>query len=211
VQGPPGGDPSIFSASSASSVSSIFSPHLWKACGYVPKKFNFQYKEFSFWSDNDDDKGNSVKESLQEQTQAQPQVQDNNKNGAGALVSLSKDADNNGAALVLDPSSADARSGHAKENETGKFGSEDVPPRVLGEVKKERTLLRPPVVHNSKRSKGDFGSSNSKDRSGKKRVRSTCDREGDPRRRTLHSSKSGYFVFPFLETFLLFAIVVLGN
>ncbi|XP_022640984.1 uncharacterized protein LOC106771920 isoform X3 [Vigna radiata var. radiata] len=186
VQGPPGGDPSIFSATS---VSSIFSPHLWKACGYVPKKFNFQYKEFPFWSDNDDDMDN-VNESLQAQTEAQPQAQDNNKNGAGALVYLSKDGDNNGAALVLDPSSVDARSGHAKETETGKFGSEDVPPRVRSEVKKERTLLRPPVVHNSKRSKGDFRSSNSKDRSGKKRVRTTSDREVDPMRRTLHSSKS---------------------
>ncbi|KAK6646163.1 hypothetical protein PHAVU_L004801 [Phaseolus vulgaris] len=187
VQGALGGDPSIFSSPS---VSSIFSPHLWKACGYVPKKFNFQYKEFPFWSENDDDGKDNVNESLHEQTQAQPQALDNNKNGAGTLVYLSKDGDNNGSALLLDPSSADARSGHAKETETGKFGSEDVPPRFHSEVKKERTLLRPPVVHHSKRSKGDFGSSNSKDRSGKKRVRTTSDREVDPRRRTLHSSKS---------------------
>ncbi|CAJ1976342.1 unnamed protein product [Sphenostylis stenocarpa] len=189
IQGPPGGDPSIFSGTSASS---IFTPHLWKACGYVPKKFNFQYKEFPFWNDDDDDKDN-VNEGLQAQTPAQPQAQDNDENGAGSgpLISLSKDGDN-GAAPVFDYSSVnvDARSGNAKEKETGKIGSEDVPPRVHSEVKKERTLLRPPVVHNSKRNKGDFGSSNSKDRSGKKRVRTSSDREVDPRRRTLHSSKS---------------------
>ncbi|RDY07462.1 hypothetical protein CR513_08422, partial [Mucuna pruriens] len=185
VQGPPGGDPSIFAGRSASS---IFTPQLWKACGYVPKKFNFQYKEFPFWGDNDNDNG---KDKGKDNEGAQ--AQDNNDNGAGAPVSLSKDADT--AAPVLDsPVEAlvDTRSSHAKDTDAGKFGSEDVPPRVHTAMKKERTLLRPPVVHNSKRRKEDFGTSNSKDRSGKKRVRSS-DREGDPKRRTLHSSKT---VFP---------------
>ena len=55
-----------------------------------------------------------------------------------------------------------------------------MPPRVPSDVKKERTPLRPPVVHNSKRSKGDFiGNSSSKERSGKKRLR-TSKREVDP-------------------------------
>lgn len=42
VQGVPGGDPSLFQGIS----SSIFSPELWRCTGYVPKKFNFQYREF---------------------------------------------------------------------------------------------------------------------------------------------------------------------
>ena len=70
-----------------------------------------------------------------------------------------------------------------------------MPPCVPSDIKKERTLLRSLVVHNNKRSEGDFvGNSSSKERSGKKRLR-TSDREVDPRKKTLHSSKTGYFVF----------------
>ncbi|KHN04993.1 PHD finger protein [Glycine soja] len=110
----------------------------------------------------------------------------NNDNGVG----VSKEANNTAAAPPVAPS-VETRSGHAKDADTGKFGSQDVPPRVHGDVKKERTLLRPPVVHNSKRSKGDLGNSSSKERIGKKRLR-TSDREVDSRKRTLHSSKSAF-------------------
>ncbi|KAL2600931.1 hypothetical protein AAZV13_10G139400 [Glycine max] len=182
VQGPPGGDPSIFAGQSASS---IFTPQLWKACGYVPKKFSFKYNEFPFLNNDNDNEGGPAKD-------------DSNDNGAGAgaLVSLSKEGNNiASAAPVLNTSSpvgasVETRSGQGKGADTGKFGSEDVPPRVPSDVKKERTLLRPPVVHNSQRSKGDFvGNSSSKERSGKKRLR-TSDREVDPRKKTLHSSKT---------------------
>ena len=76
-----------------------------------------------------------------------------NDNGASvrALVSLSKEGNNT---------------------------TSDAP--LLNDIKKERTLLRPPIVPNSKHSKGDFvENSSSKDRSGKKHLR-TSDKEVDP-------------------------------
>lgn len=174
VQGPPGGDPSIFAGISSSS---IFNANLWKACGYVPKKFNFQYKEFPCWGDNDNDDNSN--EGVAAQAQAQTQGNDNE---GGVSVSLSKETDT-GAAPV------DARSG--KDVDKGKIaGSEDAAPRGDGAAKKERALLRPPVDHSSRRRKEDSGGL--KDRSGKKRVRTSSDREVDPRRRTLHSSKTAF-------------------
>nr|KYP74570.1 PHD finger protein At1g33420 family [Cajanus cajan] len=185
VQGPPAGEPSLFANTS---TSSIFSPQLWKASGYVPKKFNFQYREFPFWGDSD----------------TQPQVQERDYNNdnvaeaeaeaeAGALVSLAKDTANTAPPVLDSPVEAlvDSRSGHGKDLDSGKFGSGDTLPRVHSSVKKERAMLRPPVVHNSKRRKEDSGASNSKDRSGKKRSRTSSDREADPKRRTQHSSKTG--------------------
>ncbi|KAJ8764854.1 hypothetical protein K2173_010319 [Erythroxylum novogranatense] len=47
VQGIPGGDSALFSG-----LSSVFSSELWKCTGYVPKKFNFQYREFPCWDEN---------------------------------------------------------------------------------------------------------------------------------------------------------------
>ncbi|KAK7391849.1 hypothetical protein VNO78_20272 [Psophocarpus tetragonolobus] len=195
VQGPPQGDPSIFSTSSASS---IFTPQLWKACRYVPKKFTFHYKEFPSWGDNDNDNDKDMDDHKDEalQAQAEAAAHDSNmdNNGAGALLSLAEEADNTATAAPVEPS-ADTRSGHPKDVDTGKSGSEDVPPRLHSDVKKERALLRPPSVHNSKRSKVDLGASNSKDRSGKKRVR-TSDRDVHPKRRTLHSSSKTEFMPP---------------
>ncbi|XP_020518200.1 uncharacterized protein LOC18426554 isoform X2 [Amborella trichopoda] len=46
VQGVPGGDPELLRG-----LSSVFTSELWKCTGYVPKKFNFQYKEFTCWED----------------------------------------------------------------------------------------------------------------------------------------------------------------
>ncbi|WOL16780.1 hypothetical protein Cni_G25568 [Canna indica] len=48
VQGVPGGDPSLFEG-----LSSVFTSQLWKCTGYVPKKFNFQYKELPCWEDEE--------------------------------------------------------------------------------------------------------------------------------------------------------------
>ncbi|XP_020247321.1 uncharacterized protein LOC109825041 isoform X2 [Asparagus officinalis] len=48
VQGVPGGDPSLFQGIS----SSVFSSELWRCTGYVPKKFNFQYREFPSWEED---------------------------------------------------------------------------------------------------------------------------------------------------------------
>ncbi|XP_047315718.1 uncharacterized protein LOC124919510 isoform X2 [Impatiens glandulifera] len=50
VQGIPGGEPGLFSG-----MSSIITPELWKCTGYVPKKFNFQYREFPCWGKKQED------------------------------------------------------------------------------------------------------------------------------------------------------------
>ncbi|PKI64378.1 hypothetical protein CRG98_015238 [Punica granatum] len=76
VQGIPGGDPGLFSG-----LSSVFSQQLWKCTGYVPKKFNFQYKEFPCWDSGKEDVAN---------------VEEDSENaadkGAGVLFSLSKES-----------------------------------------------------------------------------------------------------------------------
>ncbi|KAJ6832176.1 uncharacterized protein M6B38_344725 [Iris pallida] len=48
VQGLPGGDPALFRGIAPS----VFTTELWKRAGYVPKKFNFQYREFSCWDED---------------------------------------------------------------------------------------------------------------------------------------------------------------
>ncbi|KAL1191897.1 PHD finger protein [Cardamine amara subsp. amara] len=66
VNGVPGGDLGLFEC-----VSTVFSRQLWKCCGYVPKKFRFQYSEFPCCDEKenvghqegnnvDDDKGTNV-------------------------------------------------------------------------------------------------------------------------------------------------------
>lgn len=61
VQGVAGGDPALFQG-----LSSVLTSELWKCTGYVPKKFNFQYREFPCWeeSENPVDKGAGVLFSL---------------------------------------------------------------------------------------------------------------------------------------------------
>lgn len=66
VHGIPGGDPALFQE-----ISTVFTSSLWNCTGYVPKKFNFRYKEFPCW-DNDESE-NPV------------------NTGASLLFSLSKD------------------------------------------------------------------------------------------------------------------------
>lgn len=192
VQGIPGGDPSLFAGSN---VSSIFGPQLWKCTGYVPKKFNFQYREFPSWGENEDE--NEKKGAQDNQKNGNDNDNDvdndNGANGAGVLLSFSKET----STVMASPVSAlvDMKSGHAKtatkDKGTGNFAGNHVP-RFHNAAKKERTLLRPFVVHSSKRRKDDLGSSNSKDRSAKKQRVKTSDREVDLKRRAPHFSKSGY-------------------
>uniref|UniRef100_A0A7N0ZZE6 Zinc finger PHD-type domain-containing protein n=2 Tax=Kalanchoe fedtschenkoi TaxID=63787 RepID=A0A7N0ZZE6_KALFE len=75
VHGIPGGDPQLFSG-----LSGIFTPQLWKCTGHVPKKFNFQYKEFACW---DQDEERSSKDQHENQTPIDT--------GADALYSMSKE------------------------------------------------------------------------------------------------------------------------
>ncbi|KAL5068506.1 hypothetical protein RYX36_019393 [Vicia faba] len=179
VQGIPGGDPSLFAGKA---VSSIFGPQLWKCTGYVPKKFNFQYREFPSWYENDSDKGAQENDT---------EIKDKD-NGAGVLLSFSKETNNvlatSPVAALVDMKSSQGKKGF-KENGTGKVGKDHMPRAVHNADKKERTLLSPSVVHSSKRRKDEF----SKDRNGKKKRvktseredRRTSDREDvDPKRRT---------------------------
>ncbi|KAI5394816.1 uncharacterized protein LOC127098422 [Lathyrus oleraceus] len=180
VQGIPGGDPSLFAGKT---VSSIFGPQLWKCTGYVPKKFNFQYREFPSWYENENDSDKGAQEN-------DTDIKDKD-NGAGVLLSFSKETNNmlptSPVAALVDMKSSQGKKGF-KENGTGKVGKDHMP-RVHNAVKKERTSVSPFVVHSSKRRKDEF----SKDRIGKKKrvktsdkeERRTSDREDvDPRRKT---------------------------
>ncbi|XP_009778932.1 uncharacterized protein [Nicotiana sylvestris] len=138
MQGVPGGDPALFSG-----LSSVFGRELWKCGGYVPKKFNFQYREFPCWEnetrethDNTSDKGNEM----------------TTGNGAGALFSLSRE--NRLFSPVVNPVSE-----KPVIESNGAMDSDD--------VKKGTGLLGPSMIQGSKRKKKEFGMS--KDQSGKKK------------------------------------------
>lgn len=185
VQGIPGGDPGLFGG-----LSSVFTPELWKCTGYVPKKFNFQYREFPCWD---------------EKKEGDSRIEDENENpvdkGAGVLFSLSKERVFAApmAALVgmrarsEEEGGCDRKVAPLKEMKT--WESEELDARRVrnGGVKKERSFLRPVVVQSSKRKKEDWGTS--KDRSGKKKARA-AEKEADARKRGSHSSKTGDLVFP---------------
>ncbi|XP_031259072.1 uncharacterized protein LOC116117184 isoform X1 [Pistacia vera] len=176
VQGIPGGDPQLFHG-----LSSVFTPELWKCTGYVPKKFNFQYREFPCW---DEKEGVHLKE------------EDNdNENpvdkGAGVLFSLSKES-------ILETPMGVLAGMREREEEVGfdrkvcskemKWEGEGVDVRrSQNGMKKERSLLRTVVVHPGKRKKEDSGIS--KDRSGKKKARAV-EKEADERKKSLHASRT---------------------
>uniref|UniRef100_A0A5B6ZMZ7 Zinc finger PHD-type domain-containing protein n=1 Tax=Davidia involucrata TaxID=16924 RepID=A0A5B6ZMZ7_DAVIN len=161
VQGVPGGDPALFGG-----LSSVFTPELWKCTGFVPKKFNFQYREFPCWDEH-------VKQEFD------AKIEEENENpvdkGAGVLFSLSKE---------------NVLPGMKRQVEDMKKGEvEDLDVRrPRNGVKKERSLLRPFVIHSGKRKKEDLGGT-STDRSGKKKAR-VVDKEGDSRNRAPHASKT---------------------
>ena len=55
VQGVPGGEPGLVGG-----LSEVFTSVLWKCTGYVPKKFNFQYREFPCWNEKKNGKQNEI-------------------------------------------------------------------------------------------------------------------------------------------------------
>ncbi|CAN4077459.1 unnamed protein product [Withania somnifera] len=142
VQGVPGGDPALFSG-----LSSIFGPQLWKCSGYVPKKFNLQYKEFTCSDkethDNTTDKGNEV----------------TTGNRAGALFSLSKENFLLAPIVNSVPEKPVIESHNAMDS--------DATTRSTNDVKKGTSLLGPSMIQGNKRKKEEFGMS--KDQSGKKK------------------------------------------
>nr|XP_043630858.1 protein phosphatase 1 regulatory subunit 12A [Erigeron canadensis] len=144
VQGIPGGDPTLFSG-----VSSIFGPELWKCTGYVPKKFKYQYREFPCWEDrhddddDDDDGGKKIIEDIEKRT----------SNGADALFSLSKENGrlksevNGGGGLDMGPPTTDRKKQEVENHENR---------RQQSGLRKERSLLKPVVVHSGKQKKYDL-------------------------------------------------------
>ncbi|KAJ9148162.1 hypothetical protein P3X46_030244 [Hevea brasiliensis] len=175
VQGIPGGDPALFSG-----LSSVFMPELWKCTGYVPKKFSFQYREFPCWDVKEcGDSGNENESTIDK--------------GAGVLFSLAKES--------VFPTPATALVGMKGRGGDGSFDrkhysegrknlvDEDSEVRHLQVgVKKERSFLRPVVIHSSKRKKEDLGTS--KERSGKKKDRAAY-KEVDAKKRGSHVSRTG--------------------
>lgn len=179
IQGIPGGDPGLFGG-----LPSVFSPELWKCTGYVPKKFNFQYREFPCWDEESDARKDEENENP------------DNK-GAGVLFSLSKESvlATPVAALVSlrgrDDEGACDRKVSLKEVQ--KWDSKDIDVRCAqNSMKKDRSLLRPVVLHSSKQKKDDFGTS--KDRTGKKKTRA-AEKEADSKKRGAHSSRAGELTY----------------
>lgn len=151
VQGVPGGDRELFSG-----VSSIFSPELWKCKGYVPKKFNHQYREFPCWDENRDDDDDKDEKDIENHT----------SNGADALFSLSKENAgvpaqvNGGGLLGMGPPSIDTKTQELESYE----GRHNV-----SVVKKERSLMKPIVIYSGSRKKD--GSKGFRDPNRKKNVK----------------------------------------
>ncbi|XP_004309526.1 PREDICTED: uncharacterized protein LOC101300304 [Fragaria vesca subsp. vesca] len=174
VQGIPGGDPALFGG-----LSSVFTPELWKSTGYVPKKFNFQYREFPCWDKKEeaDDRFDEDSENAVDK-------------GAGVLFSLLNESvlANPVAALVGMRSREGGYDKRVSLKETKRWDKEVRDLRCAQSGgKKERSLLRPMVLHTGKRKKDDLGTS--KDRIAKKRARA-AEKEADARKRGAQSSKS---------------------
>lgn len=130
VQGIPGGDPAFFGG-----LSSVFSRELWKCTGYVPKKFNFKYREFPCWDEDE------VENGCQEE------------NGAGVLFSMSKES------LIAAPASALVAMRSVDDKGTTKDldSGEAEMKHSQSAVDKDKRLLRPLIT--SKRRKELFGAS----------------------------------------------------
>ncbi|KAI3822065.1 hypothetical protein L1987_09646 [Smallanthus sonchifolius] len=166
VQGIPGGDTTLFNG-----VSSVFSPQLWKCTGYVPKMFNYQYREFPCWDSRQNDVDNNKKE----------EMENHDCNGADALFSLSKEnggkkAQVNG--LVgwdMGPPSIDMKKQEVESNDGGR------PQR------KERSLLKPIVLHTGNQKRDD--SKMFKDQNRKKNLKS-MEKDEDFKKRSTHASDS---------------------
>ncbi|KAL1213001.1 PHD finger protein [Cardamine amara subsp. amara] len=151
VQGIPGGDPALFEG-----LSSVFSRELWKCTGYVPKKFNFKYREFPCW--DEEEKKDEIENGYQEE------------NGAGVLFSMSKEN------VIAAPASAlvamrsldvkgnsDLKLGCSKEANLWDSGGAEMK-HSQSALKKDKRLLRPLITN--KRRKELFGGS--KERTKKK-------------------------------------------
>ncbi|XP_026406151.1 uncharacterized protein LOC113301591 [Papaver somniferum] len=167
VQGVPGGDSSLFQE-----LSSVFNSELWKCSGYVPKKFNFQYREFPCWDDEKEE--GLIDARIEEETD---NIADR---GANVLCSLWKDKPTEMEASfggLVEEADCKEKIGqkekysenHVKIGQKEKFSE--------NHVKKDKTHLAH-AVHPSKQK--EFV--RSKERSGKKKARS-AEKEADRKKR----------------------------
>lgn len=179
VQGVPGGDPALFS-----DLSSVFGPQLWKSTGYVPKKFNFHYKEFPSW----DEEVELPKKELEKQNSRD--TCNTVDNGAGVLLSMSKDT------LLSDPvlDAAGVKS-HAEDTKVDRLNCAEPMINLDGEnlkVSRPQDVMKDQSFQSSatqcgKRKKED--PLMLKDKNWKKKARST-EKDGDFKKKPLHTPGS---------------------
>ncbi|XVF51188.1 hypothetical protein PTKIN_Ptkin04bG0164400 [Pterospermum kingtungense] len=166
VQGVPGGEPGLIGG-----LSGVFTPQLWKCTGYVPKKFNFQYREFPCWDEKkeDDNKNGRLNK-----------VENGNPvdNGAGVLFSLSKERV---FGAPMDPYKGALNGGKKPDGENldGKWQNG---------ARKDRGVLQPVVVLSSKQKKDELGVS--KDKSAKKKARSVAEKDSFKKKRDVQFHKT---------------------
>lgn len=188
VQGVPGGEPALFSGIG---MSSIFGPQLWNCSGYVPKKFNFRYTEFQC-------SGDGEVEEKEEGTMNKTIGEENSNradNDAGVLISLLKknvnpEVDSVGMKRPVEGGSSTPR-------EKKKSGVENPCSKTPEESLKKESSSVPVLTHPGKRRKEGHAM---KDQHVKKKVRTT-EKEGDAKKRAVHSSKAGDFTCIFLYLF----------
>lgn len=180
VQGVPGGEPGLIGG-----LSGVFTPHLWKCTGYVPKRFNFQYREFPCWDEKKEDDNKNGKLN---------KIENGNPvdNGAGVLFSLSKERV---FGAPMDPNKGALNEGKKPdcENLNGK--------RWQNGTRKDRGVLQPVVILSSKQKKDEPVVS--KDRSAKKKARSVAEKDAYKKKRDVrfhktvfrHSSDAKQFEF----------------
>ncbi|XP_022722110.1 uncharacterized protein LOC111279374 isoform X2 [Durio zibethinus] len=167
VQGVPGGEPGLVGG-----LSGVFTPQLWKCTGYVPKKFNFQYREFPCWDEKKEDDSKNGK---------QIEIENGNlvDGGAGVLFSLSKER------VFGAPMSPNKDA----LNEGKKSDDEDLDgKRWQNGAREDKGVLQPVVVPSSKQKKDDLGGS--KDKSAKKKARNAAEKEAYENKRAVQSHKT---------------------
>ncbi|KAL4384392.1 hypothetical protein GQ457_15G011500 [Hibiscus cannabinus] len=169
VQGVPEGEPCLFRG-----LSGVFTPELWKCTGYVPKKFNFQYREFPCWDEKKEDNKIGKQNEIESGNPAD--------NGAGVLFSLCKDRV---FAAPMCPKKDDLNEGKKSEVEDldGK--------RWQNGVGKDRAVLQPAMVPSSKQTKDENGLS--KDRSTRKKARSSAEKVACEKKRAVWPHKTVVF------------------
>lgn len=170
VHGVPGGDPGLFKG-----ISSVFTSELWKCSGYVPKKFNFKYREFPCW---DDEKVESVAKIEEESVNP---VDD----GADALFSLSKEIVSGNPVEMLvglrgSVENASREKNLAKKEGKKRESSYSSVGYAHDGVRKDSNDFRPSGLHLGKRKKD---SGRTKDLIAKKKARSLISKDAGGKRR----------------------------